>query len=91
VDAADYYAFRITGKYPEVSGESIQKTEKLADLEILAKQAAVIDAALLESAKLDDELLEFKNYSGNLGKGGAPPFFSFSINPPCNKASSTNC
>ena len=68
VDSADAYAFRITGKHPEVPGEAIQEIEKIADLEALARQAAAIDAALLESAKLDDELLEFKNYSGNLVK-----------------------
>ena len=62
VDSADAYAFRITGKRPEVPGEAIQEIGKIADLETLAKQAAAIDAALLESAKLDDELLEFKNY-----------------------------
>ena len=66
VEAADNYAFRITGERPEVPGESIQEIENIADLEFLAKQALAIDAALLESAKLDDTQLEFTNYSGNL-------------------------
>ncbi len=79
VDSADAYAFRITGKYPEVPGESIQEIGKIADLEVLAKQAAAIDAALLESAKLDDELLEFKNYSGNLVKRWRSTILSQSI------------
>jgi uncharacterized damage-inducible protein DinB len=65
VEAADNYAFRITGERPEVPGESIQEIENIADLEFLAKQALAIDAALLESAKLDDTQLEFTNYSGN--------------------------
>ena len=79
VDSADAYAFRITGKHPEVSGESIQEIETIADLEALAKQVAAIDAALLESAKLDDELLEFKNYSGNLVKRWRSTILSQSI------------
>ena len=68
VEAADNYAFRITGDRPEVPGEGIQEIEKIADLEFLAKQALAIDAALLECAKLDDTQLEYTNYSGNLVK-----------------------
>lgn len=68
VDAADHYIFRITGEHPEVPGENIQEIEKISDLELLAKQALAIDAALLECTKLDDIQLEFTNYSGNLVK-----------------------
>jgi uncharacterized damage-inducible protein DinB len=63
---ADAYVFRITGEHPNLPGESITEIEKIADLDSLAQQAAVIDAALLDSVKLDDEQLEFTNYSGNL-------------------------
>jgi uncharacterized damage-inducible protein DinB len=66
VDSADAYVFRITGEHPYLPGESITEIEKIADLDSLAQQAAVIDAALLDSVKLDDEQLEFTNYSGNL-------------------------
>ena len=79
VDSADAYAYRITGKHPELPGKSIQEIEKIADLEALARQAAIIDAALLDSAKLDDELLEFKNYSGNLVKRWRSTILSQSI------------
>jgi uncharacterized damage-inducible protein DinB len=68
VEAADHYAFRITGERPEVPGESIQEIESITDLEFLAKQALAIDAALLECMKLEDIQLEFTNYSGNLVK-----------------------
>jgi uncharacterized damage-inducible protein DinB len=66
VDSADAYVFRITGEHPNLPGESITEIEKIADLDSLAQQAAVIDAALLDSVELDDEQLEFTNYSGNL-------------------------
>ena len=79
VDSADAYAYRITGKHPELPGTSIQEIEKIADLEALARQAAIIDTALLESARLDDELLEFKNYSGNLVKRWRSTILSQSI------------
>jgi uncharacterized damage-inducible protein DinB len=79
VDSADAYAYRITGKHPELPGKSIQEIEKIADLQALAQQAAIIDAALLESAQLDDELLEFKNYSGNLVRRWRSTILSQSI------------
>ena len=66
VDAADAYAFRITGQHPQLPGKSIAEIGVLADLELIAKQSAVIDAALLESVALDDVQIEFTNYSGNL-------------------------
>jgi uncharacterized damage-inducible protein DinB len=68
VQAADNYAFRISGKRPDVPGESIQLPASVADLELLSKQALEIDAALLECMKLEDIQLEFTNYSGNLVK-----------------------
>ena len=68
VDSADAYAFRITGKYPQLPGDSIPEIGVIADLAVIAKQAAAIDAALLEAVSLDDEQLEFTNYSGNLVK-----------------------
>jgi uncharacterized damage-inducible protein DinB len=40
----------------------------IADLALISKQAAAIDAALLESVSLDDVQLEFTNYSGKLVK-----------------------
>jgi uncharacterized damage-inducible protein DinB len=79
VDSADAYAYRITGKHPELPGKAIQEIEKIADLQALAQQAAIIDAALLESAQLDDELLEFKNYSGNLVRRWRSTILSQSI------------
>jgi uncharacterized damage-inducible protein DinB len=79
VDSADAYAYRITGSHPELPGKSIQEIEKIADLQALAQQAAIIDAALLESAQLDDELLEFKNYSGNLVRRWRSTILSQSI------------
>ena len=68
VDSADAYAFRITGKYPQLPGDSIPEIGVIADLALIAKQAAAIDAALLEAVSLDDEQLEFTNYSGKLVK-----------------------
>ena len=68
VDSADAYAFRITGKYPQLPGDSIPEIGAIADLAVIAKQAAAIDAALLEAVSLDDEQLEFTNYSGKLVK-----------------------
>ena len=68
VDSADAYAFRITGKYPQLPGDSIPEIGAIADLAVIAKQAAAIDAALLEGVSLDDEQLEFTNYSGKLVK-----------------------
>ena len=68
VDSADAYAFRITGKHPQLPGDSIPEIGVIADLAVIAKQAAAIDAALLEAVSLDDEQLEFTNYSGNLVK-----------------------
>jgi uncharacterized damage-inducible protein DinB len=64
----DAYAFRITGKHPQLPGDSIPEIGVIADLALIAKQAAAIDAALLESVSLDDEQLEFTNYSGKLVK-----------------------
>jgi uncharacterized damage-inducible protein DinB len=40
----------------------------IADLALISKQAAAIDAALLEAVSLDDVQLEFTNYSGKLVK-----------------------
>ena len=68
VEAADNYAFRISGKRPDVPGESIQLPAGVADLELLSKQALEIDAALLGCMKLEDIQLEYTNYSGNLVK-----------------------
>ena len=68
VDSADAYAFRITGKHPQLPGDSIPEIGVIADLALIAKQAAAIDAALLEAVSLDDEQLEFTNYSGKLVK-----------------------
>lgn len=66
VEAADNYAYRISGERPDVPGTSIQEIEQIADLAPLAVQAAAVDAALLTCAAMDDVQLEFKNYSGNL-------------------------
>jgi len=79
VDSADSYAYRISGRHPELSGDSIQGIEKIADLEVLAKQAAAIDSALLQSVKLDDEQLELMNHSGNLVKRWRSTILSQSI------------
>ncbi len=68
VDSADSYAFRITGKHPQLPGDSITEIGVIADLALIAKQAAAIDAALLEAVSLDDEQIEFTNYSGKLVK-----------------------
>jgi len=68
VDSADYYAYRITGKRCDVSGEKIQELESIKDLEFLKTQAEVIDSALQECAKLDDIQMEFENYAGKLVK-----------------------
>jgi len=68
VDAADAYAFRITGEHPQLPGNSIPEITTTADLALIAKQAEVIDAALLKSVSLDDEQIEFTNYSGKLVK-----------------------
>jgi uncharacterized damage-inducible protein DinB len=79
VEAADNYAFRISGNRPEVSGTSIQEIEKISDLGMLAEQASAIDAALLKCAQLDDIQLEFTNYSGNLVKRWRSTILSQSI------------
>ena len=68
VEAADAYAFRITGEHPQLPGDSIPEITTTADLALIAKQAEVIDAALLKSVSLDDEQIEFTNYSGKLVK-----------------------
>lgn len=68
VDAADAYAFRITGEHPQLPGDSIPEIKTISDLALIAKQAEVIDAALLKSVSLDDEQIEFTNYSGKLVK-----------------------
>jgi len=52
VDSADAYAFRITGKHPQLPGDSIPEIGVIADLALIAKQAAAIDAALLEAVSL---------------------------------------
>ena len=79
VDSADAYAFRITGKYPQLPGDSIPEIGVIADLAVIAKQAAAIDAALLEAVSLDDEQLEFTNYSGKLVKRWRSTILSQSI------------
>ncbi len=66
VEAADAYAFRITGEHPQLPGDSIPEITTTADLALIAKQAEAIDAALLKSVSLDDEQIEFTNYSGKL-------------------------
>lgn len=70
VDSGDHYAYRISGKVALTKpGEPcIADIEKISDLSRLAEQASIVDAALLECAKLDDIQLEFENYSGNLVK-----------------------
>ena len=68
VDAADAYAFRITGEHPQLPGESIPEIKTISDLALIAKQAEVIDAALLKSVSLADEQIEFTNYAGKLVK-----------------------
>ena len=68
VDAADAYAFRITGEHPQLPGESIPEIKTISDLVLIAKQAEVIDAALLKSVSLADEQIEFTNYAGKLVK-----------------------
>ena len=79
VDAADSYAYRISGDRPDVPGESIQEIERISDLEMLARQAAAIDAALLECAKLDDIQLEYENYEGKMVKRWRSTILSQSI------------
>jgi uncharacterized damage-inducible protein DinB len=68
VDAADAYAFRITGEHPQLPGESIPEIKTISDLALIAKQSEVIDAALLKSVSLADEQIEFTNYAGKLVK-----------------------
>lgn len=65
VDSADHYAFRISGKFPEVPGEKVQELEVTSDLELLKIQAAAIDKALQECEALEDIQLEFENSAGN--------------------------
>jgi len=60
VDSADAYAFRITGKHPQLPGDSIPEIGVIADLALIAKQAAAIDAALLEAVSLDDDATEHR-------------------------------
>lgn len=70
VDSGDHYAYRISGKVALTKpGEPcIADIEKLSDLSRIAQQAATVDAALFECAKLEDVQLEFENYSGNMVK-----------------------
>ena len=81
VDSADAYAYRITGEYPQLAGEKITEIEKISDLALFKEQARMVDAALLESAKLDDVQLEFTNYSGNLVKRWRSTILSQAIHP----------
>lgn len=70
VEAADAYAFRITGQrvlLAPVAGEVVEVKE-LSDLEKIKAQALEVDKALLQSVDLEDTQIEFKNYSGNLVK-----------------------
>jgi uncharacterized damage-inducible protein DinB len=70
VDAGDHYAYRISGVavLTKPGEPCIADVKTLADLNRIKDQAAKVDAALFECAKLDDIQLEFKNNSGNLVK-----------------------
>jgi uncharacterized damage-inducible protein DinB len=63
IDAADHYAYRISG-IPALTqpGEPcIDEVKAIADLARLKDQAAIVDKALLDCVKLDDIQLEFVN------------------------------
>jgi uncharacterized damage-inducible protein DinB len=81
VDAGDHYAYRISGVavLTKPGEPRIADVETLADLERIKDQAAKVDAALFECAKLDDIQLEFKNNSGNLVKRWRSTILSQSI------------
>ncbi|MFO1540162.1 MAG: DinB family protein [Chloroflexota bacterium] len=64
VEAADYYVFRITGAHVDAPGEEIALPRSPDDLELLGRQLAVFDAALLGCASLDDEVLAYTRRDG---------------------------
>lgn len=66
VDSADHYAYRISGKpaLTQPGDPCIDEIEKISDLPRLLKQAAIVDAALLDCVKLEDIQLEFQNNEG---------------------------
>jgi len=70
VDSADHYAYRISGipALTQPGDPCIAAIESISDLSRLLEQAATVDAALLECAKLEDMQLEFENYEGKLVK-----------------------
>ena len=70
VDSADHYAYRISGipALTQPGDPCIADIESISDLSRLLEQAATVDAALLECAKLEDMQLEFENYEGKLVK-----------------------
>ncbi|MEY3185998.1 MAG: hypothetical protein RIR58_734 [Actinomycetota bacterium] len=70
VDSGDHYAYRISGVpvLTKPGDPCIADVEQLSDLPRIKDQAAQVDAALLECAKLDDIQLEFENNSGKLVK-----------------------
>ena len=79
VEAADNYVFRISGERPEGITGNIQEIEKPEDLEKLASQLSVLDAALLNCEKLEDIQLEYTNYSGSKVKRWRSTILSQSI------------
>jgi uncharacterized damage-inducible protein DinB len=81
VEAADAYAFRISGK-AVLSGSTkpgVVEIAEISDLEKIKAQALEVDKALLACVDLDDVQIEFKNYSGNLVKRWRSTILSQSI------------
>ena len=70
VDSADHYAYRISGKpaLTQPGDPCINEVKSISDLARLKKQAATVDAMLLECVKLDDVQIEFINYEDKLVK-----------------------
>ena len=70
VDSADHYVYRVSGKpaLTQPGDPCIPDVNVNADLERLKKQAATVDAMLLECVKLDDVQIEFVNYEDKLVK-----------------------
>ena len=70
VDAADHYAYRISGQ-PALTlpgSPSIDKVDLIADLTRVKEQAATVDALLLDCVKLEDIQIEFVNFEDKLVK-----------------------
>lgn len=66
VESADFYHFRISGKWVEVAGQKIAKPNKISDLELLAAQVEKIDLALLGTVSLDEIEVTFVRSDGQV-------------------------